>query len=143
MVRINIIVFGKTKTPAISELISYYTRLVGKHIPVLIDVRRDPGERKVTLADIPAQKCLITLSEHGRTCTTTEFKELLVKSLDRYAEVTFVIGNAFGLDDSVLNGARQVLSLSPMTFPHELVPVILLEQIYRALDIHRGGKYHK
>ena len=57
--------------------------------------------------------------------------------------VTFVIGSSFGLADTVKRQADMKLSMSPMTFPHQLARILLMEQIYRAFQINSGGKYHK
>jgi 23S rRNA (pseudouridine1915-N3)-methyltransferase len=57
--------------------------------------------------------------------------------------VSFVIGSSFGLSDAVKRQADLRLSMSPMTFPHQLARILLMEQIYRAFQINSGGKYHK
>ena len=59
------------------------------------------------------------------------------------SQLVFVIGGSLGLSDAVKRRADQKLSFSPMTFPHQLMRVVLLEQIYRAMNINHGGKYHK
>lgn len=74
--------------------------------------------------------------------------EALAAFLDEKAsagvsEVCFVIGSSYGLDPSVKQAADVRLSVSPMTFPHELFRVMLLEQLYRAGEILAGGRYHK
>lgn len=93
---------------------------------------------------IPNGAKVITLCIEGKMMSS----EKLSESLDRIAvggtgSVCFVIGSSFGLSDSVKSISDIRLSMSPMTFPHQLARVMLLEQIYRAFQISHGGKYHK
>jgi len=81
----------------------------------------------------------IALDERGIAHSTADFKTIVEKNKD----LTFVIGGAFGLDDSVKKKAKKVLSLSPLTFTHQLARILLLEQLYRAHTIIRGHPYSK
>jgi 23S rRNA (pseudouridine1915-N3)-methyltransferase len=81
---------------------------------------------------------VVALDMRGRQASSEEFSGLLKK-----ADVTFVIGGPHGLAQEVLGEADSVLSLSKMTFPHQLARVILMEQIYRGFTILHGEKYHK
>lgn len=85
----------------------------------------------------------VALDEGGRTMTSPALAKRLTGWIDDPAGAPcFIVGGAFGLAPEVLAACRERLSLSPMTFPHELARVILLEQVYRALAIARGLPYH-
>jgi 23S rRNA (pseudouridine1915-N3)-methyltransferase len=87
---------------------------------------------------------LIALQCEGRQFASVDFARLLQKQIDEGArKIDFIIGGASGLSEEVLARSTQRLSLSQMTFAHELARVILLEQLYRAATIMRGEKYHK
>jgi len=87
---------------------------------------------------------LIALHSEGRQYASVELARLLQKQMDEGArKIDFVLGGASGLSREVLARSTERISLSPMTFAHELARVILLEQLYRAGTILRGEKYHK
>ncbi len=99
------------------------------------------GER--LLARIPDGSALVVLDVAGRPLSSEEFSETLgAWMLDGVSDVTFLIGGAFGLAPEVRRAARLRLSLSRMTFTHQMARVLLVEQIYRAFKILRGEKYH-
>ncbi len=85
----------------------------------------------------------VVLSEHGKTTSSEAFAKSLSKWSDNgQRSLTFIIGSALGIDRDLMSEANHVLSLSPMTFPHETVSVLLLEQLYRAGTIINGKTYH-
>ncbi|HBB37787.1 MAG: Ribosomal RNA large subunit methyltransferase H [Candidatus Magasanikbacteria bacterium GW2011_GWD2_43_18] len=84
---------------------------------------------------------LIALHERGKEMTSPELATLLEKKTEQGLPVTFVIGGPLGLHESILEKANMQLSLSRLTFPHNMVRTILLEQIYRSVMIGKG-KYH-
>ena len=90
---------------------------------------------------LPERCNVIALSPDGRSLTTDSF----TRRLERWSNplVAFVLGGPLGLDPSFRKAADAVLSLSPMTLPHDLARVVLAEQIYRAVTILRGVPYHK
>jgi 23S rRNA (pseudouridine1915-N3)-methyltransferase len=92
-------------------------------------------------AALPERCNVIALSPEGRAMTTDVF----TRRLERWAQplAAFVIGGPLGLDSAFRKTADTVLSLSPMTLPHELARVVIVEQIYRAVTILRGVPYHK
>ena len=101
-------------------------------------------EGKRLLARIPRDALTVALCIEGKTVSSEMLSARLSSwALDGKSHIVFVIGGSFGLSDEVKNTAALRLSMSPMTFPHQLARVMLLEQIYRAFQIASGGKYHK
>ncbi len=155
--KIKIIVVGKTKEPFLQageqqflKRLAHYCQiewLIVKAEKITENsneqlVKRKEAER--ILGQIRSFEHVVALDERGTQLSSAEFAEFLAKKMNEgVGEVAFVIGGALGLDDSVLTSAMRVLSLSKMTFTHEMTRLILLEQLYRAFTILRGTKYHK
>lgn len=96
------------------------------------------------LSRIPAGAAVIALCIEGKSISSEMLSEQLSKwTVDGVSHVVFVIGGSFGLSPLVKETAKLRLSMSAMTFPHQLARVMVLEQLYRALQISSGGKYHK
>ena len=96
------------------------------------------------LAAIPDRGYTVVLDERGQTLDSLKFSKWIERlTIDSPHGVNFVIGGDVGFDDSVRKRADKLLALSPMTLPHQLVRVILLEQIYRACTLIRNIPYHK
>jgi 23S rRNA (pseudouridine1915-N3)-methyltransferase len=96
------------------------------------------------LAALPAGVPLVALDERGLSWPSRLFAERIAGWRDRgIGELAFAIGGAEGLDPAVLERAETVLSLGPMTWPHLLARIMLLEQIYRARQILAGHPYHR
>jgi 23S rRNA (pseudouridine1915-N3)-methyltransferase len=105
-------------------------------------VKQKEGER--ILAKTSQDSHVIALAINGKMQSSEELAETLDK-LATYgkSKIAFVIGGSLGLSDEVLKRANEHLSFSKMTFPHQLMRLILVEQIYRAFRINRGEPYHK
>jgi 23S rRNA (pseudouridine1915-N3)-methyltransferase len=105
-------------------------------------IKTTEGER--LLAKITSDTYVIALAIDGKSLTSEQFAEELDK-LATYgkSKVAFVIGGSNGLSEDVLRRADLKLSFSSFTFPHQLMRLILIEQIYRAFKINRGEPYHK
>jgi 23S rRNA (pseudouridine1915-N3)-methyltransferase len=103
--------------------------------------RRKEGE--ALLKAVPSGAMLIALTRDGQAMTSGDLAGSLQAWQRENRDVALVIGGAHGLDVAVLDAADQKLSLSPMTLPHELARLMLLEQLYRACTIIRGEPYHK
>lgn len=102
------------------------------------------AEAKLLLPEIPANAYVYALCIEGKERSSEQFSlELSDIGLSGKSQVVFVIGSSYGLAEEVKQRADAKLSLSKMTFPHQLARVMLLEQLYRAYMIERGGKYHK
>lgn len=102
------------------------------------------AEGKVILSKIPSQSTVIAMCIEGKMMSSEE----LASSIDNAAlsgssNIFFIIGSSFGLSDEVKKASHIKLSMSRMTFPHQLVRVLLLEQVYRSFQINSNGKYHK
>ena len=102
------------------------------------------AEGKRILQKIPAGAAVAALCIEGKMMDSPELAERLSRmTVEGVSEIVFVIGGSWGLSDEVKRRAALRLSMSRMTFPHQLARVMLLEQIYRAFQISSGGKYHK
>lgn len=100
-------------------------------------------EGEKVIARIETGDFIIALDEHGKEKTTKALADTLQSRVQEgYKRIVFIIGGAYGLSDQTRLKANLVLSLSQLTFPHQLVRLILTEQIYRVLSVMSGGKYH-
>lgn len=85
---------------------------------------------------------VVLLDERGDMRSSEAVSQLLEERVVHALKIVFVIGGAYGVDQSIHQRADTVISLSQLVFPHQLVRLILIEQLYRAQEIARGGKYH-
>lgn len=96
------------------------------------------------LAQIPQRAFVIALCIEGKQLSSEELAGLLdSKATEGYSDICFIIGSSHGLSDRVKSAANVRLSMSKLTFPHQLARVMLFEAVYRAGEINRGTKYHK
>jgi len=137
----KIIAIGKIKRKWIQEGIEMYLkRLPGLEVKEIKDSTQAKEEHTIKEI-ISKNEFLVTLNENGQSFTS---KQLATKLLNSHNQnITFVIGGASGLTSSLNNLASWQLSLSPLTFPHEIARLLLIEQLYRAKTITQGGPYHK
>ena len=152
-IKINSIASKKTEYESI---ISDYLRrlppqITSEHIKIPI-VRRTKkqsinqiieAEGNNFLEKIAERETLIVLDQRGRSVSTNEFSNWMQDWLDNAINPIFGIGGPDGFSESVLNRADKILSLSSMTLPHSLVPVILAEQLYRSWSILNHLPYHR
>ncbi|EFA22596.1 23S rRNA (pseudouridine(1915)-N(3))-methyltransferase RlmH [Bifidobacterium gallicum] len=107
-----------------------------------LQIKQREGER--LMAHIKPQSTVIALAIEGRMLTSEQLAhEIEEFGLRGHSNLVFVIGGSLGLDPRILKRADMLLSFSRMTFPHQLMRVILLEQLYRAYKINAGEPYHK
>lgn len=102
--------------------------------------RQDESER--ILSRLKPDDFVILLDERGKLVDSPSLSRLLLAPLESSKTVVVIIGGAYGVDDTVHNRADIVWSLSPLVFPHQLVRLILAEQLYRAQEIAAGNPYH-
>ena len=127
--------------PNIVEVDEY--RLPEKPSQAQIDAGLE-AEGKKLLEQIPAGSYVITLCIEGKELSSPQLAEKLAAvSVQGYSRVFFIIGGSFGLSPAVKARSDLRLSMSPMTFPHQLARVMVLEQLYRSEAIQAGSKYHK
>ena len=108
------------------------------------DIRRAlTEESKQILAAMPDRAYKIAMCVEGKQFSSEELSAKIESAFSVSNEICFVIGSSHGLSDEVKNAADLKLSVSKLTFPHQLMRVILLECIYRCLNIIKGTKYHK
>ena len=139
--RIRILAVGKVRKGWVLEgIATYLKRLPGLQVVELRDAGK-AKEAEAVLAALQPGEQLVVMAEEGQTFDSPAFAERLEGSGSE--RLVFVIGGAEGIDPALKARASWKLSLSPMTFPHELARLLLVEQLYRALSIQQGGPYHK
>jgi len=137
----KIIAIGKVKRRWIQEGIEMYLkRLPGLEVIEIKDNTRIKEEQTIKEL-INKNEIIVTLNEKGHSFTSKQIATKLLNSHNQ--NITFVIGGPSGLTTSLESSASWQLSLSPLTFPHELARLLLIEQIYRAKTISQAGPYHK
>lgn len=145
MNKVNIVCLGKIKEEylrsACAEYVKRLSRFCKLEIKELAEGRTIREEAPSVLNAAKGYK--IALCVEGETLSSPALADRIKKLTDRGEEISFIIGSSCGLDESVKQSADLRLSFSPMTFPHQLMRVILLEQIYRSFMIISGSEYHK
>ncbi len=134
--RISISAIGKIKKNWIKEGINKYS----KRMPKLI-INEFKYFDIQNLKNQSSNKIIISLSEEGRIYNSFQFASLL--SNFKNQRIIFLIGDADGIPSEIKSNSNLILSLSPLTFPHELARLLLLEQIYRAVSITQNSPYHR
>ncbi len=101
-------------------------------------------EAEEIIKNIPKQSYIISMCIEGKQMSSEELaKTFSEKAVEGFSNITFIIGSSHGLSDKIKNMSNYKMSMSKMTFPHQLARVMLLEQIYRGFSIINGSKYHK
>lgn len=154
--KIVIIAVGRTTTGYINEGINHYMDRLRHYLPVellvipdvkatkaMTETKQKDAEGKAILATLQPGDNVILLDERGRQKTSREFSEMIVEKMNRgLRRLVFVIGGPYGFSADVYARADSQLSLSRMTFTHEMVRLFFTEQVYRAMTIIRGEPYH-
>lgn len=139
--KVKLIAVGKVKKNWIRQGLEMYVPRVPELEIKEIKDSNPQKEGEVLLSLIPSGASAIALSEAGKTYASADFARYLSQAPSN--SLVFLIGSADGLSDQVKQQSALHLSLSPMTFPHELARLMLVEQLYRAKNILQGGSYHK
>ncbi len=152
---VHILAVGKVKDRALREACSGFAQRVRRHQKLRIVEVRGAGltehdttrarhvEARSLLGAVPERARLFALTRLGAAETSEAFARRLQEWRETARDVALIIGGAFGLDDAVLDRCETRIGLSPMTLPHEMARLLLLEQLYRADTILRGEPYHK
>lgn len=160
MLRVTVLCVGKCKEAYWREACAEYQKRLGgfcRFQVVEVEEERAPenpspaqieaivtAEGKRLLDKLPAGAYPVALCIEGKPASSEELAARMDKiAVEGNSHLVFLIGGSWGLSPAVKQAAGWRMSMSPMTFPHQLARVMLLEQIYRAFQISGGGKYHK
>lgn len=145
MIKVNLVCVGKIKEGYLREAIAEYSKRLSRFCK--LEIKEIAEGRSLKEEAAPILKAVsgykIALCVEGKKLSSEELASAVKSLCDEGREITFIIGSSCGLDQSVKAEADLKLSFSDMTFPHQLMRVILLEQIYRAFMINGGSEYHK
>lgn len=158
--KVKVITVGKLKEKYLKDGIAEYVKRLGRFTKFQVIELQDEktpdrasqaendlilakeGER--ILAKVGDRDYVIALAIEGRQFPSEQFsKELEKATLQGYSDITFIIGGSLGLAPEVKQRANQLMSFGLLTFPHQLMRLVLVEQIYRAFMIQQGSPYHK
>jgi len=158
MLHINIVYVGKAKESFFRDAINEYSKRLSKYC--ILNFIELPDKQlpsklndsiKNQIIDFESEQIIqklnlgsynIALDSHGKEFTSEEFAKLINDLQQETSEITFIIGGSLGLNDKLKNMCNKKLSFSKMTFPHQLIRIFLLEQIFRAFKINNNEKYH-
>lgn len=154
--KITLLYIGKTRRNFIAEGVRTYSKRISRYVPFSIievsETKHSGKESETVIKDAEGEKILkyispddhmVILDERGRMISSEEFAELIdKKSIDSTRHLVFVIGGAYGLSNKIYDRTNDAISISRMTFSHQLIRINFLEQLYRAFTIIRGEPYH-
>lgn len=153
--KITLLVVGKTTDARVEALIQDYQKRLTHYIPFALQVipelkntksitpdQQKQAEGELILRSVAQSADLVLLDEHGKEFRSIEFADYIQKKMSSGRDVIFVVGGPYGFSDEVYQRANGKISLSKMTFSHQMVRLFFVEQIYRAMTILRGEPYH-
>ena len=159
MIRVKIIALGRLKEKYLSAAVEEYSKRLSRYCSLEIAelspkaLPDNPSEAQIAAAleaeadtiikAIPQGSRVVALCIEGKQSSSEELSLSLEKAAMSGGSVTYIIGSSFGLANRVKAVADEKMSMSRMTFPHQLARVMLLEQIYRGFKINEGSAYHK
>tara|TARA_R110000851_G_scaffold45610_1_gene111505 strand:- start:5521 stop:5994 length:474 start_codon:yes stop_codon:yes gene_type:complete len=153
---VKLLVLGKTDSTQLSQLIEEYQNRLKHYIKFELEIIPDikntknlsekqqkEKEGNAILNKLNATDLLVLLDEKGKQKTSVEFSEYLQKNMNSgLKQLVFVIGGPYGFSDAVYQKSQGKISLSKMTFSHQMVRLFMVEQLYRAFTILRNEPYH-
>lgn len=153
--RITLLVVGKTTDPRLQSLIEDYQQRLKHYIPfefvVVPDIKNaktlstdqlKSAEGQAILSFLTPAMDVLLLDEHGREFRSIEYADFLQKKMGSGKDLTLIIGGAYGFSKEVYARANGKIALSQMTFSHQMIRLMAIEQIYRAMTILRNEPYH-
>ena len=153
--KITLIVVGKTTSAQVESLIQEYQKRLTHYLPFALQVipelknikaltpdQQKQAEGELILRAVAQNADLVLLDEHGKEYRSIEFADYIQKKMSSGRDVVFVVGGPYGFSEAVYQRANGKISLSKMTFSHQMVRLFFVEQIYRAMTILRGEPYH-
>lgn len=160
MLHINIICVGKLKEKYLQDALAEYSKRLSKYCNLNIIELQDEKlpnnlndslikqiksrESNNILSHIEKGSYVLALDLKGKQYSSEEFSQKITNiSLNSSSNITFVIGGTLGLDENVLNNSNELICFSKMTFPHQLIRIFLLEQIFRSFKISNNETYHR
>lgn len=159
MLSINIICIGKIKEKFFKEAINEYSKRLSKYCKLnILELPDEKIPEKTNLSienEIKTKECnniinhikkdsyIICLDLKGKELTSEELSKNIENISMQSSQITFIIGGSLGLSEKLLNLSNQSVCFSKMTFPHQLIRIFLLEQLFRAFKISNGETYHK
>ncbi len=159
MIKITLITLGKLKEKYLRDAADEYSKRMSRYCKLdiielnPISLPEKPAQSEINAAlqkeaemiekRIPEGAVVVPFCVEGKNLSSEALAEFVGDNTDSGKNMCFIIGSSYGLSDTVKQKADLKLSLSNMTFPHQLFRVMCLEQIYRAFKINEGGTYHK
>ncbi|MGM9810569.1 MAG: 23S rRNA (pseudouridine(1915)-N(3))-methyltransferase RlmH [Paludibacteraceae bacterium] len=153
--KIRLLLVGKTTDARLVSLIDDYQNRLKHYVPFSLEVlpelrnakslseeQQKTTEGEMILKAVSAAEEMILLDEHGKEFRSVEFSEYLQKKMSAGRDIVFVVGGPYGFSEAVYQRANGKISLSKMTFSHQMVRLFFVEQIYRAMTILRHEPYH-
>ncbi len=144
--KIILLFTGKTDDSYLREGIEIYSKRIERYIPHEIKIINERRNKSAGGGKIPVfgqSSYIVFLDEKGEKLSSVNFAKFLEKIMNQgYKELVFITGGAYGFTKEEIIMADRLISLSEMTFSHQMVRLILVEQVYRALTIIRGEQYH-
>lgn len=153
--RLTLLLTGKTTDAHLQALIDDYVRRLGHYVPFSVQVLPDlknakalsmeqvkEQEGQLILKALTPNQEVILLDEHGREFRSVEFADYVQRKMASGRDVTFVVGGPYGFSRAVYDRADGQLSISKMTFSHQMIRLLFTEQLYRAMTILHHEPYH-
>ena len=143
--KLQLITVGETYDKSVKVLVDEYAGRINRYYKfemLAITASNANEEGKLLLKKIQENDTVVLLDEKGKELGSVDFSKQLNQWLNARRNVVFVIGGAYGFSEAVYARANYKLSLSKMTFPHQLIRALFTEQLYRACTILRNEKYH-